>query len=198
MVTVTDPATGTTRTGRAVELTTGPPGIVIEQDDGLRVCLPQSFTVTDASADEGHEALAAALPAEWVRAAEGWYSMHGAGLVRNLLAGAAPLIAADALERLAARFDEFGEAEFRDAARMAREAASQLPGCADGASPVRDDPGSQQEALTPEPDMVAVAASDLRRLVEFAGSHGMVDAVLGRTAAALRPAGPAGDGRWDS
>ena len=46
-----------------------------------------------------HEALAASLPEEWVKAAESWYSMHGSGLVRNLLAGAVPLIQAAERER---------------------------------------------------------------------------------------------------
>jgi len=44
--------------------------------------------------DPEHEALAASLPQEWVKAAESWYSMHGSGLVRNILAGVVPLIQA--------------------------------------------------------------------------------------------------------
>ena len=46
-------------------------------------------------ADQDHEALAQRIPDEWVEAANARYSMHGAGLVRNILAGAIPLIAAD-------------------------------------------------------------------------------------------------------
>lgn len=34
------------------------------------------------------------IPAEWVEAAKAHYSMHGAGLIRNILAGAAPVIRA--------------------------------------------------------------------------------------------------------
>jgi hypothetical protein len=147
MVTVTNPDTGTSQTGRMVALTTDP-GIVIEQDDGLELCLPQSFTVTDASEDENHEALAASIPEQWVRAAEGWYSMHGAGLVRNLIAGAAPLIAADALERLAAEFDEFAEPEFRDAARMARERAQATCTAPDSGGAVPADTGSGLSAFS--------------------------------------------------
>lgn len=71
------------------------------------------------SGDSGdaHEALAAALPDEWVRAAEGWYSMHGSGLVRNLLAGAVPLIQAAERERVADRQQVIDEvkAELDDA-----------------------------------------------------------------------------------
>jgi hypothetical protein len=59
-----------------------------------------------APADPEHEALAAGLPGEWVKAAESWYSMHGSGLVRNLIAGVAPLIRAAERERIAARMDE--------------------------------------------------------------------------------------------
>ena len=55
-----------------------------------------------APGDPEHEALAASLPDEWVRAAESWYSMHGSGLVRNILAGAVPLIRAAEQERIAA------------------------------------------------------------------------------------------------
>jgi hypothetical protein len=51
-------------------------------------------------ADTEHEALAASLPEEWVKAAEGWYLMHGSGLTRNLLAGAVPLIQAAERERI--------------------------------------------------------------------------------------------------
>lgn len=46
-------------------------------------------------ADQDHDALAERIPDEWVEAASARYSMHGAGLVRNILAGAIPLIAAD-------------------------------------------------------------------------------------------------------
>ena len=34
------------------------------------------------------------VPDEWVKAAESCYSMHGAGLIRNIISGVAPLIAA--------------------------------------------------------------------------------------------------------
>lgn len=34
------------------------------------------------------------VPEEWVKAALAHYSMHGAGLIRNILAGVYPLIAA--------------------------------------------------------------------------------------------------------
>lgn len=40
------------------------------------------------------------IPDEWVRAAESHYSMHGAGLIRNILAGVAPLIVAAERARL--------------------------------------------------------------------------------------------------
>lgn len=53
-----------------------------------------------APADPEHEALAASLPVEWVKAAESWYSMHGSGLVRNILAGAVPLIEAPLREHI--------------------------------------------------------------------------------------------------
>jgi hypothetical protein len=41
------------------------------------------------------------IPDEWVKAAQGGYSMHGAGLIRNVLAATAPLIAAAERERCA-------------------------------------------------------------------------------------------------
>jgi hypothetical protein len=37
---------------------------------------------------------AGAVPAEWVQVAEANYSMHGHGLLRNILAGVAPVIKA--------------------------------------------------------------------------------------------------------
>jgi hypothetical protein len=43
------------------------------------------------------------VPEEWVRVAHAHYSMHGAGLIRNILAGVAPLIAAAERERVAER-----------------------------------------------------------------------------------------------
>lgn len=50
--------------------------------------------------DEAHEAAAAAIPGEWVKAAEARYSMHGAGLIRNILAGVEPLIRAAERDRI--------------------------------------------------------------------------------------------------
>lgn len=52
--------------------------------------------------DEAHEAAAAAIPDEWVKEAVGWYSMHGHGLLRNIIAAVEPLIRASERERLAA------------------------------------------------------------------------------------------------
>lgn len=74
---------------------------------------PDGREAQGGSVDPGdaHEALAAALPEEWVKAAEGWYSMHGSGLVRNLLAGAVPLIRAAERERNAAEVEALA-AEF--------------------------------------------------------------------------------------
>jgi hypothetical protein len=46
-------------------------------------------------------AAAAAIPQEWEDAACAHYSMHGNGLVRNILAGVEPLIRADERERIA-------------------------------------------------------------------------------------------------
>jgi hypothetical protein len=43
------------------------------------------------------------VPAEWVEAATRHYSMHGSGLIRNILAGVAPLIAAAERERVTSR-----------------------------------------------------------------------------------------------
>ena len=40
------------------------------------------------------------VPQEWVEAANAHYSMHGAGLIRNIIAGVAPLIRADAEKAL--------------------------------------------------------------------------------------------------
>jgi hypothetical protein len=48
---------------------------------------------------QGWNAAAATIPGEWVDAAEAHYSMHGAGLIRNILAGVEPLIRADERER---------------------------------------------------------------------------------------------------
>lgn len=46
------------------------------------------------------------IPDEWVKAAEGGYSMHGAGLLCNILAAVAPLIAAAERERIAQLADQ--------------------------------------------------------------------------------------------
>ena len=51
-VTVTDPAHGSTWTGKLVGLHDDP-GVIIEEDGGFRICLPQSFTVTAAPLAEG-------------------------------------------------------------------------------------------------------------------------------------------------
>jgi hypothetical protein len=40
------------------------------------------------------------VPASWIQAAEDNYSMHGQGLLRNILAGVAPLIRADERARI--------------------------------------------------------------------------------------------------
>lgn len=88
-------------------------------DTGAVPVSPDAGKAQGHSGDSGaaHEALAAALPEEWVKAAEGWYSMHGSGLVRNLLAGAVPLIQAAERERLADRQQVIDEvkAELDDA-----------------------------------------------------------------------------------
>ena len=62
-------------------------------------------------ADAEHEALAASLPEEWVKAAVGWYSMHGSGLVRNILAGAVPLIQAAERERIITELQDQADRE---------------------------------------------------------------------------------------
>jgi hypothetical protein len=59
------------------------------------------------------------VPEEWVRAAEAHYSMHGHGLLRNILVGVAPVIAAAERERIAAWL--------RRAAAGRREYASRGP-----------------------------------------------------------------------
>ena len=51
-VTITNPrCDGASWTGRIIALHDDP-GVVIEQDDGLRVCLPQEFDVTEASSPD--------------------------------------------------------------------------------------------------------------------------------------------------
>jgi hypothetical protein len=48
------------------------------------------------------------VPEEWVKAAESHYSMHGAGLIRNIITGVAPLIAAAENERCASLAESAG------------------------------------------------------------------------------------------
>jgi hypothetical protein len=45
------------------------------------------------------------VPASWVQAADDNYSMHGHGLIRNILSGVAPLIAAAERVRILALLD---------------------------------------------------------------------------------------------
>jgi hypothetical protein len=49
------------------------------------------------------------VPAEWVEAANRHYSMHGAGLIRNIIAGVAPLIEAAERQRI---YDQLGNDHF--------------------------------------------------------------------------------------
>ena len=60
------------------------------------------------------------VPAEWVEAASQHYSMHGAGLIRNIIAGVAPLIAADAIK--SATQEQYGDA-IRTASQVFWDAA---------------------------------------------------------------------------
>jgi hypothetical protein len=55
-------------------------------------------------------AAARAIPEEWVKAAERGYSMHGAGLLRNILAAVEPHIRAAERERIAKLAEDYGAA----------------------------------------------------------------------------------------
>jgi hypothetical protein len=105
----------------------------------------ESGTVTEGTEGSGSVPARAAMrpedvPAEWVKAAEDHYSMHGAGLIRNILAGVAPLIHEHALLAFAAELDAKVRREERDpqwsayahTATLARERASLLPSDANG------------------------------------------------------------------
>lgn len=93
------------------ELIDAEPGVPCDRTIPLPAVLPlwQVYAAELAArgADsQGWNAAAAAIPGEWVEAAEAHYSMHGAGLIRNILAGAEPLIRADERERIAAPASE--------------------------------------------------------------------------------------------